>query len=1059
MLGFSKENIKYHLLIFLVLCGCALISFQEGVIKKMPFFSEIYAASCDTIFNHHDIIVGDYKSPISGSAEDSKNFNGYSVFRYLYPGCPDLNTADLPKLFEFKSDGSFEMADNFAIGGDETFFLGEGGGGFKSENLKESNYNMKFYHNNSEVSIGGGAEFYGGYSSGVNEESMPAGPSIYLNKGLSGINFAGKFSLTPASGRQFMVTNFSVEDPEIKSLLEFSSQSNPVSLEKKDDFFYIVDRGERKIIRYSTSTEEFLSLGKSDWGWEPADLTVEEMEEDPDINFNNIYITDSLNDRVIQTKINGNGWRDTTYIKKSYYKKLLLTGEEEFHHKYGDINDGKATSTVFLLALGNNRHKVIASSTQGHLDYNANEEQFDFVTDLDKVFEEKSFDFNGQRTLIVPDHGDFRFHKDPFVIEFWVRFKSLSHNQTFLNKQDSYKFSWINRRDNPEATSTLAFSVYHKGQPQEISVEKDWEPERFEWYHISVVADQRYEMRYNINVDGERLTESSVSSDNLNNSDLTPLIDSGNDLVIGGNSFRDENYLEANIDNFRIIKENPTQYYNEYSYNPHAVKYYFDDPRGITHFGDYLYVVDGGQDRVVKLQKPPKENEVRNISLEYWDTFGNSGSGNYQFNNPTLIYRDESEFDRICRSDLGVGSGADCEWSADEVESSEPSSMVFEWTAPVNDVEGDDIRVTCWPSINNKDAYKVYVKKNENDAWELMGGVNPGEGCCYCGGCHSQDYDIGVTSYDQIRFIKFDKEESNEVYCSDSSQDTPYFTTINGSASGGRGYFYIVDAGNERIVKTDMATTSQRFKNYNFTQASWKVFDYSDFYESLDGSQVGEEFHSKTFYIKYFDSSRSSEWNVNLTSYLENMPYENSRIKIAIKGRGLFDVTLTDNNSFDLTKQWSSGNSTLSFDLPDDFSLTDSDLYLKIRPGGTIKFVKAILSKQLEIGGMSIKGTNMFITDKNNGALIYCKDMTKTMDCSGDSVAVVGGHNYQEKEMNNPERLEQFHYLYDFIAPTGIFYTTKEYEGEPEMQLYVLDGVSGSNITIEERESSSPYFH
>jgi hypothetical protein len=85
--------------------------------------------------------------------------------------------------------------------------------------------------------------------------------------------------------------------------------------------------------------------------------------------------------------------------------------------------------------------------------------------------------------------------------------------------------------------------------------------------------------------------------------------------------------------------------------------------------------------------------------------------------------------------------------------------------------------------------------------------------------------------------------------------------------------------------------------------------------------------------------------------------------------------------------------------------------------------------------------------------------MTKTMDCSGDSVAVVGGHNYQEKEMNNPERLEQFHYLYDFIAPTGIFYTTKEYEGEPEMQLYVLDGVSGSNITIEERESSSPYFH
>ena len=181
---------------------------------------------------------------------------------------------------------------------------------------------------------------------------------------------------------------------------------------------------------------------------------------------------------------------------------------------------------------------------------------------------------------------------------------------------------------------------------------------------------------------------------------------------------------------------------------------------------------------------------------------------------------------------------------------------------------------------------------------------------------------------------------------------------------------------------------------------------------------------------------------------VKNSPYENATLKIAIKGQGTFNVSLqgqlSNNQSFDLNKTWSQGNNILTFDLPRGFVLNDSEdqLNLDISSGGSIKFVKVILSKKFEAGGLHVGDEgDLYITDKNNGHIVKCKNGALNMDC--DQVWVQGKQNPQEKQSNDLNELKGGRHLFNMVSPRDVYVTS-----ETEPKFFILEGLSESDLTI-----------
>ena len=901
-------------MLFIPLVGLSLV-FGFFVFLQSPgmfkYFSSPFivgAATCETSYKVLDLVPGNYRSPIRGSEEDSKVFQGHSVFRYLYPNCPHLNTDNLPKLFEFKRDGRLSIAGNLVIGGHSTSFITSSSVGFQAgSDIKVDIPSMSFFSESSNTHIAGRVNLYPGESKGVSQGYETFGPSIYLNEEFSRIKFADVLSIGPNYEQGIIETNFLENNPRIiKHMTQSFFKFNPVDFQKMDDYFYVADKGGRQIVRYDPVSGDLVALGRDNWFWTPAGLSVSETEEGEE----NVYVTDPLKNRIIRTKMDGSDWNDTTDAKEDYFVKLLITGEENVSYDYYEVSDTGTTSEANFFADGYTRHEVIAKD-HDYLNYDSSQGIFDFTDEVDRIFGDSSLKLDGEKIFTIKNHPDFNFGKDSFVFDFWLRFASLDHDQILFNRPGSYMLEFINSDGSPR----LVFTTVHKEdeseegdfvETEEFAVSRSWDPDPFTWYNIAVVSDHSHPdtSRFNIYVDGERLTDESVGDNPINKWELTPLVNSGGNLLIGNDTYYQQGF-RGNIDHFRVLRGNG---YITQHFDMEAPKYYFKNPLGLVEAEDYLYIVDNENDRIVKILKQFSSTE--HIALSYWDTFGFSGSGNYQFDDPTNIYYKQLE--------------------------------------------------------------------TESD-----------------------------------------------------------------------GYFYIIDAGNERIVKTDIAVTSDRFKNFDFSAASWEVLDLSNFYELLS-PELSHKYGSKKFFQEYFEEYTSGTIVRDLSPYLINTPYENGEVKLAIRGSGSFNVHLMDDmlgsETFRLTEHFSGGFNILTFQLPEGFLLDEAggSLYLHIEEGGQVKFIKALLSKSFSVGGLDIKENgNLYITDKYNGSIIKCEGGAINMSCN--NMEIMGRQNPQEKESNNLNELEYHDYLLRLVSPRGIYV---DYDDEEEPMYFILDGLSEHDMAI-----------
>src|SRR6056297_1133206 len=172
----KNKKVKILIIIFLVFVGADIVFLFQNPgflsdIKDNFLSSKAEARSCSWESDFYTLLPGTYIVPKKGPSERGGFFTGHTVFRYQYPNCPERNTDDLPKLFDFKEGGSLAIGGNFVVGGDKTFFLGEGRVGLQSgAGRRAARPNVELFHNFSDVRIGGKTFFGEGASKGVGDD-------------------------------------------------------------------------------------------------------------------------------------------------------------------------------------------------------------------------------------------------------------------------------------------------------------------------------------------------------------------------------------------------------------------------------------------------------------------------------------------------------------------------------------------------------------------------------------------------------------------------------------------------------------------------------------------------------------------------------------------------------------------------------------------------------------------------------------------------------------------------------------------------------------------------
>ncbi len=592
----------------------------------------------------YDLSGGYFTVPTKGTRDYNQDFPGYTIYEYYYPSNPELNNDERPKRIQFKKDGSVETYNNFAIKGYRTQLINDydnnamGFGSYEIQNGKDVNYRrfMTMYPRSFDAELNGNAIMNNSWNG---NDNSGLGPSVFFNANHSKFDFINKtgkpYFISDTRKSKIIENNFNPDEYVWLEYLDDGSSDfqiqNASAFDYKDPYFFITDLGNRRIVKYSRDPVEFSYLGRKDWNWRLQGIAVDDNAGEQ--GGATIYVADGAQNTIIKTKIDGSGWQESHTSMDNYSSRLFLNGSEYFN-VYG-ASGGQATGAD-LQDCGFTRHKAWIESQSGVISYNAAQKRVAMQDSEHPLFGKESLHFNGQETLVMPDHSAWNFGNDYFAIDFWIRFDRTDITQSLVSVPDSFIFEYY--RDTN--TSSLNFALIKNeigtnGQRTYHEFKYHWEPEIGVWYHIAVLRLPGNILR--MTVDGVPVDHDQNITGTIVNGESN--LNIGAYAVNGGYT----KFFYGNMDNFRII-QGLAYWATDFSY-----QYEFYDPHGMEIVGDYVYVADTGNNRIVKISK----------DFKHWWTFGNKGSGQYQFNSPTDIYYSDGVFyivdsgnNRVIRTDM-----------------------------------------------------------------------------------------------------------------------------------------------------------------------------------------------------------------------------------------------------------------------------------------------------------------------------------------------------------------------------------------------------------------------
>jgi hypothetical protein len=176
------------------------------------------------------------------------------------------------------------------------------------------------------------------------------------------------------------------------------------------------------------------------------------------------------------------------------------------------------------------------ASDSGHAVNPINSAQHD--TDQYK-FAPTSILFNGSSYLSIDDHANFNLGSDPFTVDFWARFSSLTANRGFFRQAASgtsyVTFYW-------DSSSGLTFEAVDGASA--LKVQKAWSPSADTWYHLAVVRSGDV---FTLYVDGRSIGSETVAF---------TLPNVAADFLIGQAYYGSVVFMWGWLDEFRLVKGN-----------------------------------------------------------------------------------------------------------------------------------------------------------------------------------------------------------------------------------------------------------------------------------------------------------------------------------------------------------------------------------------------------------------------------------------------------------------------------------------------------------------------
>lgn len=606
----------------------------------------------------YNLVIGGFKIPQTGSINENIEFSGHKIFRYFYPSCPRDNTEDRETLFNFKKTGEVEIRGNLAIEGDKTYFLsGAGtylGSYFQSESGGKDPYNyFRFLPGKIDVYSKGDMLLRDYWEYGEYQNN----PSLYFNSKFS------KLRLSEQEEKDFFFSN-NFNNRIVKVTLDRRDYNNykvvsysdveldeeivsPRAFKKEGNDFYIIDAG-KKIYKYGLSSGILKSFGDKTWTWDLEDLAIDiDTSGVGDDDKRIFYLSDRSENKIIKTKIDGSDWDESKNSDTDYYTRLLLTGEERIDFDQITDNPGWAKDVSFI-AEGSGKYEIKAGSMMGLgaiRIIDLGKRKLEIHDDTVKIIGKRSYYFNGQTKFIVSNEKENWHFNEEFSIDFWINFKDLNKNQIIFSQGSDMSLIFDKNK------SSLSFMISYLFETERGKIEKRMEITEAplslpgdlkpgQWHHIGItnqINQTKKENNIKIYLNGIQKNQNlPVKGD---------IFKSSADIQIGSNK-NSQDFFYGNLDNFRIYKGGAIDYKLD-------IPYYFSDPSGIAISGNYIYIADTGNNRIVRMKK----------DFSDWDTFGSLGSGNFQFNKPTdIVFRDgyfyilDSGNNRVVRSDIAYTS-------------------------------------------------------------------------------------------------------------------------------------------------------------------------------------------------------------------------------------------------------------------------------------------------------------------------------------------------------------------------------------------------------------------